>query len=344
MPPVVLRNAPLRALNSFGIDARAALLVRVDDAADFPAALEAGSRAPSLRVLGGGSNVLFVGDFDGALIQVATRGRRVVGPPGPVTCVEAEAGEPWDAFVRWTLAQGLIGLENLSMIPGCVGASPIQNIGAYGVEMREVFDSLDALCLADGRQRTFGAAECRFGYRDSVFKQAEAGRWLITRVRFRLAREAALHTDYGDLRAELDRAGVVRPDAAAVASAVRAIRSRKLPDPAVIGNAGSFFKNPVLPGAEAHAVIARAPQMPAWPGDDGTVKLSAAWMIDRCGWKGVREGDAGVHAAHALVLVNHGHATGAQILALAERIRASVLETFGVALEPEPSIIVGGSL
>jgi UDP-N-acetylmuramate dehydrogenase len=337
--PVILRNTPLRALNSFGIDARAALLVRVDDPGDFDAALDASAALPRRLVLGGGSNLLFVGDFDGALIQVATRGRRMLAPPGPHVIVEAEAGEPWDDFVRWTLAQGLNGLENLSMIPGCVGASPIQNIGAYGVEMRERFDGLSALRLSDGMTRDFNAHDCQFGYRDSIFKQSEAGRWLITRVRFRLARDPDLRTGYGDLREELARTGVAHPDAGDVAQAVRAIRARKLPDPAVIGNAGSFFKNPVLPQAHAQAVLARTPQMPSWPGVDGTVKLSAAWMIDRCGWKGAREGDAGVHAAHALVLVNHGHATGAQILALSQRIRASVFETFGVALEPEPSII-----
>ncbi len=225
------------------------------------------------------------------------------------------------------------------MIPGCVGASPIQNIGAYGVEMRDRFHGLSATCLSDGRQREFDAGECRFGYRDSVFKHGEAGRWLITRVRFRLAHQAAPDTGYGDLRAELDRAGIREPDAVAVAQAVRTIRSRKLPDPAVIGNAGSFFKNPVLPRAEALAVLSHAPQMPSWPAEDGTTKLPAAWMIERCGWKGAREGDAGVHAAHALVLVNHGGATGAQILALAERIRDSVFETYGVRLETEPTIV-----
>ena len=339
MPPTVSRNASLRALNTFGVEARAATLIRIVDPADIPAALAAAARAPRSLVLGGGSNVLFVGDFDGAVIHVGTRGIRALSRSDTHTVVEAQAGEDWAGFVRWTLARGLNGLENLSMIPGCVGASPIQNIGAYGVEMRDRFHGLSATRLSDGRQREFDAGECRFGYRDSVFKHEEAGRWLITRVRFQLAHHAAPDTGYGDLRAELDRAGIRKPDALAVADAVCAIRTRKLPDPAVIGNAGSFFKNPILPREEALAVLSRAPQMPSWAAEDGTTKLSAAWMIERCGWKGAREGGAGVHAAHALVLVNHGGATGAQILALADRIRDSVFETYGVRLEAEPAII-----
>ncbi len=338
MPLSVIENASLAALNSFGVEQRAARLLQVHEARDLPAALELLAGARARLVLGGGSNLLFTRDFEGSVLQLCTRGCRVLDETSDDALVEAEGGEPWDGFVRWTLARGLAGLENLSLIPGLVGASPIQNIGAYGVEMRECFAGLSALDLDSGASREFGAGDCAFGYRDSLFKRPEAQRWLITRVRFRLSRQPRLRLDYGEIRQTLADAGCLAPGPADVARAVRAIRRRKLPDPAKVGNAGSFFKNPLVPAAQARTLAAAHPGMPSWPAGD-QAKLSAAWMIERCGWKGVRDGDAGVHAAHALVLVNHGHASGAQILALAHRIRDSVAQRFGVALEPEPRII-----
>lgn len=336
----IREHASLRGLNSFGVEARARRLVEVED----PRALDTAARmlADDARgmILGGGSNVLFTRDFDGTVLLLRTRGRRVVSSDAEGAIVEAEAGEPWDAFVRWTLDQGLNGLENLSLIPGTVGASPIQNIGAYGVEMRERFAGLDALALDGGTRREFAAADCGFGYRDSVFKGSQAGRWLIARVRFRLSFMPDLRISYGELSSELrasmndDRA----PTPQQVAHAVRSIRRRKLPDPALLGNAGSFFQNPVVGTGLARALLADNPGMPHWTDQSG-VKLSAGWMIERCGWKGFRDGDAAVHAAHALVLVNHGRASGEQILALASRIQASVRERFGIALEPEPRIV-----
>ncbi|MCM5569689.1 UDP-N-acetylmuramate dehydrogenase [Burkholderiaceae bacterium FT117] len=364
--------ASLRPFNSFGVDARASRLVTLEDPTDVAAALALLAEAPRALVLGGGSNLLLAGDFDGTVLRVALRGRRVVSAGENDAIVEAAAGENWHDFVCWTLDQGLHGLENLSLIPGTVGASPIQNIGAYGVEMRERFDSLEAVDRHTGERRRLGPADCRFGYRDSVFKHPDGERWLILSVRFRLSRSFEPVLDYGELRAELSaRAAAPRsdgsghrdtdrrnapatadgsppPDAREVAAAVVAIRRRKLPDPAVLGNAGSFFRNPVVDAAQADALAAAHSDMPrhpagpeAGPGADGRprVKLSAGWLIERCGWKGHREGDAGVHERHALVLVNHGNATGAQLLALAERIRASVRERFGVALEPEPTIV-----
>jgi UDP-N-acetylmuramate dehydrogenase len=336
---VRVADAPLGALNTFGIAATARVLWRVESAADVPQVVralrdEAGG-AP--LVLGGGSNLLLTGDLERPVLQVAIRGRRVVSDDGGSIVVEAGAGEPWDPLVRWTLAQGAAGLENLALIPGTAGAAPIQNIGAYGVEQRDTFDSLDAVDLADGTARRFDAADCAFGYRDSVFKGPDGGRWLVVAVRWRLSRTPRLALDYGEVRDELARAGVAAPGPIDVADAVSAIRRRKLPDPAMLGNAGSFFKNPVVPAALADALRAREPGLPAWPAGE-RVKLSAAWMIDRCGWKGHRDGDAGVHAAHALVLVNHGAASGAQLLALARRIRDSVRTRFGVELEPEPVI------
>jgi UDP-N-acetylmuramate dehydrogenase len=332
-------DAPLDALNTFGIAVRARALWRLDDLADLPgviSALRDDADGPPL-VLGGGSNLLLTGDLDRPVVQVALRGRRVLADDGDAVLVEAAAGESWDGLVRWSLAQGAAGLENLALIPGTTGAAPIQNIGAYGVELRDCFDSLDAVDLRDGTARRFDAAECAFGYRDSVFKHAHAAHWLITAVRLRLSRRPALNLDYGELRDELARTGVGTPCALDVADAVSAIRRRKLPDPAVLGNAGSFFRNPLVDAAFAESLRAREPGLPAWP-DGPRMKLSAAWMIDRCGWKGHRDGDAGVHAAHALVLVNHGHASGAQLLSLARRIRDSVRDRFGVTLEPEPLI------
>jgi UDP-N-acetylmuramate dehydrogenase len=338
-------DAPLGALNTFGIRATARALWRLDDAADLPSVLaqvRAVSDAPPF-VLGGGSNLLVTGDLEVPVLQVALRGRRVVADDGTRIVVEAGAGEPWDPLVRWTLAQGACGLENLALIPGTAGAAPIQNVGAYGVELREVFDSLDAVDLLTGAARRFDAADCGFGYRDSVFKRPGGARWLVVALRLRLSRVPALRLDYGEVRDELARAGVGRPGATDVADAVSAIRRRKLPDPAVLGNAGSFFKNPVVAPPLAEALRAREPGLPAWPAGDA-VKLSAAWMIERCGFKGLRDGDAGVHAAHALVLVNHGAATGAELLALARRIRDAVRERFGVVLEPEPVVVGPGRL
>ncbi len=333
-----LENAPLASLNSFGVMASAARLVTLDDSADVLEAIDASAAHGPRLILGGGTNLLFTADFEGTILRIQTTGRRILDERADGVLVEAEAGEPWDPFVQWTLAQGLCGLENLSLIPGSAGASPIQNIGAYGVEMRESFAGLTAIDLSSGAAREFAPEDCGLDYRDSLFRHPDGLRWLIVRVRFRLSREPRLRLDYGDLRAELERAGCDMPTPTDVASAVSAIRRRRLPDPAVLGNAGSFFKNPVVAKAQAQALCARYPGLACWPVQDG-VKLSAAWMIERCGWKGAREGDAGVHAEHALVLVNHGHASGAQLLALAMRIRASVMDLFGVLLEPEPRII-----
>jgi UDP-N-acetylmuramate dehydrogenase len=336
-------DVPLAALNTFGIRATARTLWTLADPADLDAllpALRADPRGEPL-VVGGGSNLLITGDLEQPVLRVAIPGRRIVADRGDEVIVEAGAGESWDGFVRWTLGLGLAGLENLALIPGTVGAAPIQNIGAYGIELREVFDSLDAVDLRSGERRRFDAADCAFGYRDSVFKQPGGERWLVLAVRMRLSRRPALRLDYGDLRAELARAGIAHPTPTDVADAVAAIRRRRLPDPAALGNAGSFFRNPLVSPEVAAALQAREPGLPAWPADDRT-KLSAAWMIERCGWKGRREGDAGVHAAHALVLVNHGRATGTEVLGLARRIRDSVRARFGVVIEPEP-VIVGPS-
>ena len=332
-----VRDASLRMRNTFGVEATAPLLVEVADAAALPGVLarHAGD-APML--LGGGSNLLFAGNPPGAVIALATRGIAMT-EDGEVAIVRADAGATWHEFVLWTLRHGLCGLENLALIPGTVGAAPIQNIGAYGVEVRERIRAVEAFNRRDGAMVRLDNAACGFAYRDSLFKR-DPERFVVTAVEFALPRTPALRLDYAGIGEELAAMGVADPTPSQVADAVIRIRRRKLPDPAVLGNAGSFFKNPIVPAVQAEALHARHPSLPTFRGnDDGTRKLSAAWLIDQCGWKGHREGDAGVAASHALVLVNHGHATGMQLLDLARRIAASVRERFGVDIEPEPRIV-----
>lgn len=341
-----IERAPLR--NTFGVDARIDLLIETDDADDLPDLFARGltgasPQDPELLVLGGGSNLLVV---EGPKIALHLDSQRIEALDAQAGIVRAEAGVEWHRFVLWTLEHGFAGLENLALIPGTVGASPIQNIGAYGVEVGECIHAVEVFERASGAFRRLDAQACGFAYRDSVFKHAP-DRWLVTVVEFKLAPIAettALTLDYAGLRDELTSMGVAMPDARDVAEAVIRLRRRKLPDPAVVGNAGSFFKNPVVPVAQANALLAEYPRLPTFRGDsDATRKLSAAWLIDACGWKGHRDetgsGDAGVSDRHALVLVNHGMATGAELLSLARRIADSVRVRFGVAIEPEPRIV-----
>ncbi len=332
----LLERADLTSRNSFGIRATARRLVEVTDAAALPDALAALGDTPPL-VLGGGSNLLFVDDAADVLVIADTR-RDVLSDDGEQVVVRAAAGADWNGFVLWTLAQDLGGLENLALIPGTVGAAPIQNIGAYGVEVGDRVVAVDAFDRHTGAFTRLDAAACRFGYRDSVFKQ-QPDRWIVTAVEFALHRFAEPTLDYAGLRDVLAARGITAPRPLDVAEAVIDIRRSKLPDPAVIGNAGSFFKNPIVPAAQAADLGAAHAGIPVFAVDAGLRKLSAAWLIDRCGWKGHRDGDAGVSPGHALVLVNHGHAQGRELLGLARRIAASVQMRFGVALEPEPRIV-----
>ena len=323
-------NAPLRDRNTFGVQASAPWLVEVDDASALGEvmALPQVAESESL-VIGGGSNLLFAGDAPGAVIAMATHGLRVL----------SDDGVAWHPLVMWTLEQGLCGLENLALIPGTAGASPIQNIGAYGTEVGEFIAVVEALDRHAGAMVRLDRDACAFAYRDSVFKH-QADRYLVTAVEFVLPRTPHLRLDYAGIREELGAMGISAPTAREVAEAVIRIRRRKLPDPAVVGNAGSFFKNPIVSQAQADALLVDYPTLPTFRGDaPHNRKLSAAWMIEACGWKGHRDGDAGVSAAHALVLVNHGQATGAALLGLARRIAESVHARFGVGIEPEPKII-----
>jgi len=327
----------LKPFNSFGVDVQARLFAEAHSDADVREALVyAAAHDVPLLVIGGGSNLLLTADIQSLVLRMATRGIRVLSDDGRQVVIEAEAGEPWHPFVQSTLAQGLSGLENLSLIPGTVGAAPMQNIGAYGVEIKDVFAGLTALDRQTGELREFSLAECNFAYRDSVFKQ-EPGRWLILRVRFTLNRTEHLHLEYGPVRQRLTEQGIDHPTATDVSQAICSIRSEKLPDPAVLGNAGSFFKNPLVPAALVTRLKSEYPDLVAYAQPDGQMKLAAGWLIERAGWKGFREADAGVHKLQALVLVNYGDATGLQLLALAQRIQKDILERFHVELEMEPN-------
>ncbi|GAP67372.1 UDP-N-acetylmuramate dehydrogenase [Mizugakiibacter sediminis] len=332
-------DAPLAGRNTLRVAARAALLAEVRDDAALPGLFA----QPALRdgqvfVLGEGSNVLFTRDYPGTVVHLATRGVEVLQERDGVARVRVAAGERWDDFVRWSLGQGFAGLENLILIPGTVGAAPIQNIGAYGVEVGEFVHAVEAFDRRTGATERLDRAACAFAYRDSVFKR-EPQRWVVIAVEFDLPHAHAPRLDYAGVREELAAMGVDKPAPYHVAEAVVRLRTRKLPDPAVIANAGSFFKNPRVPAAQAAALQREHPALPVWPGSDGMAKLSAAWLIEASGFKGLREGDAGISNRHALVLVNHGRASGAELWALAGRVREGVRARFGVILEPEPVIV-----
>ncbi len=332
-------HVPLAAMNTFGVAAHAARLVRVHSQREVRQLVDHAELGvlPKL-VLGSGSNLLLTRDPQELVVKIEIGGLRVLRDDADATILEAGAGVGWHDLVRWSLEQGLGGLENLALIPGTAGAAPVQNIGAYGLELAQRFDSLDAVDLTTGRVVTLDATACRFGYRDSLFKHELAGKSIITQLRLRLPKPWKPVLGYADLERHFARLGIAAPDAWQIFEAVCAIRRAKLPDPAVLGNAGSFFKNPIMSADQALQLQKQHAGLPVFNAPDGK-KLSAAWLIEACGWKGFREGDAGVSDKHALVLVNHGKATGAQIWSLAQRIRDSVQEKFGVRLEPEPRII-----
>jgi len=335
----VVRDAPLRDLNTLRVEASAGWLATVATPSALPELLgRPDFDGLPFMVLGQGSNVLFAADFEGLVLRPAWRRVRITRDEGEAALVRAEAGLGWDALVDWTLAQGFAGLENLALIPGLVGAAPIQNIGAYGVEVAECIGVVEAWDRHAGRRVRLDREDCDFGYRDSVFKRTP-DRWIVTAVELRLSREGRPRLGYAGVREELDAMGIATPTPTDVAEAVRRLRRRKLPDPAVIGNAGSFFKNPVVATEVAARLREEHGDLPVFPAGPGLGKLSAAWLIERCGWRGFREGDAGIAAQHALVLVNHGQASGGELLALARRVARSVESRFGVRLEPEPRIV-----
>ncbi len=333
-------NGSLKALSTFQLEARARELAILETPSDLPALLDTDLE---VMILGQGSNTLFLDDFQGRLIL-----NRIGGIDSEVldfdhVRVTAGAGEDWHGLVRWSLERGLWGLENLALIPGSVGAGPIQNIGAYGVELAHCLEAVEVLDRHNGAIEWLAAADCDFGYRSSRFKQADADRFVILNVILELEQHGTAVYDYPSLIAELDAHGIRQPDARQVAAAVMRIRRRKLPNPDTLANAGSFFRNPVLDDAAARALIDRHPELPWWPDAPGTIKLSAAWMIDARGWSGRSVGDAAVYERHALVLVNRGRARADHVLQLARCIRDDVMQHYGVLLEPEP-VLVGGAL
>jgi UDP-N-acetylmuramate dehydrogenase len=329
----------LQQFNTFGIPAHARRYLRVED----PAQLTLLTADPALAalprlVLGGGSNLLITRDeVDSLVLHMALTGKEIVGETGDAILVRARAGENWHGFVQWTLEQGLGGLENMSLIPGTVGASPIQNIGAYGAEVKDLFHSLTAFDFATGTTRTMDGGACRFAYRDSVFKHEDGRDLAVLDVTFALPRAWTPNLRYAELAQAL--ADLAAPTPRQVSDAVIAIRRRKLPDPAEIGNAGSFFKNPVVSGEHCARLLESWPNLVHHAQPDGSEKLAAGWLIDQCGWKGKSLGRAGVYPKQALVLVNNGGATGEEVLALARAIQADVQERFGVLLEPEPVML-----
>jgi UDP-N-acetylmuramate dehydrogenase len=326
-------HAPLALRNSLRAPARARWLAEVQDVDSLGKLFARPEAQGPLLVLGDGSNLLLTRDLDGMVIHINQRGIEVLADGG----LRVGAGENWHALVRWTLSHGYCGFENLALIPGTVGAAPIQNIGAYGTELGEFVVAVHAWDRVRATPVVVSCDECGFAYRDSVFKR-EPDRWIVTHVEFRLPTDRPLVLDYAGVREELEAMGCDAPTHPDVATAVERLRRRKLPDPAQIGNAGSFFKNPVVARTVADALARRHPGMPRW--DAGSAaKLSAAWLLEQCGFKGYREGDAGFSERHALVLVNHGDATGADLWALAQRAQGTVEKQFGVRLEPEPRIV-----
>ena len=349
---ILEKNAPLQPHNTFGIAARAQAMVRVRSEADLRAVLaDPALRALPRQVLGGGSNIVLTGDVKALVLKMEVPGLRLALETDKHWVIEAGAGVVWHELVAWTLDQGYPGLENMALIPGTVGASPVQNIGAYGVELQDRFDSLDAMDMFTGELFSLNAAQCGFSYRDSVFKHAPtgpgglglAGRAIILRVRFALPKRWKPELGYLDLERKMAETGIHSPDARQIFDWVVAIRRAKLPDPAVIGNAGSFFKNPTVTPEQCADIIARDPKVVHYPMPDGSIKLAAGWLIDACGWKGKTVGHAGVYDKQALVLVNRGTAehpcTGGEVMTLAKAIQTSVYERFGIRLEPEPVVI-----
>ncbi len=331
------QQVSLRPYNSFGMDVTAARMVRCASVESVLELLDS-PYAKDLLVLGGGSNMLFTRDVTACVLKNEIRGIELVSSDEEYVLVKAGAGENWHQLVCFCVEQGYAGMENLSLIPGNTGASPVQNIGAYGVELKDVFESLEAVHIDDKKLHTFHASDCAFGYRESVFKTRFRNQFIITSVTFRLRKKPVFHTGYGPIVRELERMGVRELSIAAIARAVINIRSSKLPDPAVIGNAGSFFKNPVVDRGSFEKICAAFPEVVHFPAPGERFKLAAGWLIEQCGWRGFRRGDAGCHPNQALVLVNYGNATGNEIRRLAEEIAASVLHKFGVQLEAEVNI------
>lgn len=343
---IIEQNKLLTELNTFGIAVTANYYTEVTSVDDFAQLIQTDIyRSNKKLILGGGSNLLFTGNFEGLVIKNSIKGISIVSESEHQVILKANAGEPWHGFVLYCIANNYAGIENLSLIPGQVGAAPMQNIGAYGVEIKDVFHELEALDMVTGEKVAFGLEECHFGYRESVFKNKFKDQYFITSVSFKLAKLSSpttqyrFKTDYGDIKDTLAQMQVFELNIKAISDAVIKIRSAKLPDPKVLGNAGSFFKNPSVPKAKYEELVFTNPVMPSYPQNDGTVKIPAGWLIEQCGWKGKVVGNTGSHKSQALVLVNYGKATGHEIWELALTIKKSVWDKFGVEIIPEVNVV-----
>jgi len=332
------KGISLKPYNTFGIDVKAASFASFDSIEALSTLLPSIKQQETL-ISGGGSNMLFTKDFEGLFVRNCIKGIIEIERTETHVVIEAGAGEVWHDFVMFCVDKGYGGLENLSLIPGCVGASPMQNIGAYGVEIKDTFAYLDAVEIATGNLKRFHLTDCAFGYRESVFKRELKNQFIICRVAFTLSLNPIMNTSYGVIETELKQMGITTPGIKDVSNAVIRIRQSKLPDPKQIGNAGSFFKNPSISKEQYDQLKNEFASLVAYTNADGTMKLAAGWLIEQCGWKGYRKGDAGCHAKQALVLVNYGTATGKEIYELSEEILQSVKAKFGVELEREVNIV-----
>jgi len=336
----IRENVSLHPFNTFHIESTARYFTEIQNLEQFHDLIASGMLAENpVLLMGGGSNMLFTGNYKGIVVHLNNKGIEALSQTQDTALVYAAAGENWHEFVTWCVSNGYGGLENLSLIPGNVGSCPIQNIGAYGVEVKDTFHSLEAINLETGELLVFSKEECRFGYRDSIFKTDLKGKYAIWSVTFELKLNPVIHLEYGSIQQELKSSGIENPTITDVSMAVCNIRRSKLPDPKILGNAGSFFKNPTVDQKFSDKLLETFPKMVSYPLGDEKVKLAAGWLIEQCGWKGFREGDAGVHQSQALVLVNYGNAKGSDILTLAHRVQNSVYERFGVKLEMEVNII-----
>lgn len=330
-------NISLRSLNTFGIEAHAKRFVEVTS---LKTLIEVVNEHKDVFILGGGSNILLTKDVDRPVVHLNIKGIEVINAIGDAVFVKAQAGENWHEFVLWCLTNNYGGLENLSLIPGNVGTSPMQNIGAYGVEIKDSFDSLEALEIESGKIKTFNVQDCEFGYRESVFKNVHKGKYIILSVTFKLtSANHIINDNYGAIKEQLIADQVDQPSIQDISKAVIAIRQSKLPDPKEIGNSGSFFKNPVIEQLLFSKLQKQFPEIPHYPISEELVKVPAGWLVEKSGFKGIRIGDAGVHKNQALVLVNYENAKGQDILNLAKTIQETVIDKFGIALEMEVNII-----
>lgn len=335
----IQNNFSLKKYNTFGIETKAKQFVAVHSIEDLNTILKEHQSEPKF-ILGGGSNMLLTQDIQALVIHIDLKGKKVLKEDDDFVWVESQAGENWHEFVLWTIDQNFGGLENMSLIPGNVGTTPVQNIGAYGTEIKDTFVSCDAMHIESQEVKTFTKVDCHFGYRESIFKHEVKDQYIITSVVFKLTkRNHKINTSYGDITKELEKQGVVTPTLKDVSNAVIAIRQSKLPDPAVLGNSGSFFKNPIISKEQYQKVHALYPEMPHYVVSETEVKVPAGWLIEKAGFKGKRFGDAGIHKNQALVLVNYGNATGQEILAVSKDIQATIIKKFGIAIEAEVNVI-----